>query len=229
MFSYLEFENTFRGSREFVKNEQRVYVELFEGLAPILDAGCGRGEFLELLKEKGVESYGVDLDKDMLNLCREKKLDVKKDDIFQHLENIKPESLGGIFASHIVEHFEPQNLFKFVELSYRAIKKGGIIIVETLNPSCLLSYPVFYMDVTHRFPVHPETLKFYFTKQGFIEPNFSYTEYLPSDYLKLKEITTTKCNMTVVEESCKENFRRLSYIMDMVFSKFIYALKAKKP
>ena len=57
---YFDFENYFRGTREHVKRVQEIYVPYFEGCDKVIDIGCGRGEFLELLKENQIGAKGVD-------------------------------------------------------------------------------------------------------------------------------------------------------------------------
>lgn len=229
MFSYLNFENAFRGSREQVLEEQKHYLPLFSGLSPILDAGSGRGEFLELLKAEGIASYGVEVNEEMLDLCRGLELPVVREEITEHLEKVPEGSLGGIFASHLVEHLEPPSLLKFINLSFRALRSGGVLLVETLNPASLFSYSAYFMDSTHRFPVHPNSLKFYMEQSGFTDFDFVYREYFPADFLKLDQVPCGAQPLSYIEELCCANFRKLQMILDVAFAHFIYGLGARKP
>ena len=106
-FDYAGFEERFRGSEEEIKERQRIYVPYFEGRNDVLDIGCGRGEFLELMRESGIQARGVDLDLDMILLCRDKGLDVSVDDAFAYLGALPDDSLGGIFAAQVIEHLHP--------------------------------------------------------------------------------------------------------------------------
>src|SRR5262249_52767548 len=55
------FEEKFRGSPSDVSRKQRKYLPDLRGLpGPVLDAGCGRGEFLALLREEGIAARGTD-------------------------------------------------------------------------------------------------------------------------------------------------------------------------
>ena len=165
---YFGFEERFRGSEEEIKERQRVYVEYFKGQDHVLDIGCGRGEFLELLREAGIKAKGVDIDLDMVLYCREKGLDVVKEDAFAYLEALPDESLGGAFAAQVIEHLEPSQIIQLVKLCHRKLRSGGILVLETLNPESLfVHYKWFWMDLTHTRLIHPETLKFLFESVGF--------------------------------------------------------------
>jgi O-antigen chain-terminating methyltransferase len=175
-FDYFGFEERFRGSEEDIKARQRAYVEYFRGQNDILDIGCGRGEFLELLGETGITVKGVDLDLDMILYCREKGLDVVQEDGLAYLDSLPDEALGGIFAAQVIEHLEPTLIIDLVKLCRRKLRPGGILILETLNPKCLMIFAEsFYMDFSHIKPIHPEAMKFLFESTGFlnIELKFS--------------------------------------------------------
>ncbi len=104
-FDYAGFADRFRGTEDDIKERQRVYVPYFEGRENILDLGCGRGEFLELLRESGITARGLDVDLDMILLTRDKGLDVVREDAFTYLETLPDGSVGGIFAAQIIEHW----------------------------------------------------------------------------------------------------------------------------
>jgi O-antigen chain-terminating methyltransferase len=57
-------------------------VQPFRGLSQVVDLGCGRGEFLELLKQSGIDAYGVDSDPVACNAARRKHLTVLQADLF---------------------------------------------------------------------------------------------------------------------------------------------------
>jgi SAM-dependent methyltransferase len=167
-FDYFGFEERFRGSEESIKERQRVYVEFFKDVEPVLDIGCGRGEFLELAREAGIKANGVDLDLDMVLYCQEKELDVVREDAFAYLESIPDASLGGIFAAQVVEHLDPTRIIELVNLCHRKLQMDGVLILETPNPICLTVFArSFYMDLSHIRPIHPEAMKFLFESAGF--------------------------------------------------------------
>jgi SAM-dependent methyltransferase len=175
-FDYFGFEERFRGSEEEIKERQRLYVEYFKRAGNVLDIGCGRGEFLELLKEAGVEAKGVDFDLDMVLLSREKGLDVVKADAFSYLGSLPDESLQGIFSSQVIEHLDSSQIVHLVKLAHRKLRPNGVLILETPNPRCLTVFAEsFYMDLSHIRLVHPETARFLLESTGFhnVELKFS--------------------------------------------------------
>ena len=164
----LALRNGFEESEEDIKERQRVYVEFFKEAQQVLDIGCGRGEFLELLTEAGIKAKGVDLDLDMVLYCQEKGLDVVREDAYTYLESLPDESLGGLFAAQLVEHLEPTRIIELVNLCQRKLQPGGVLIFETPNPACLTVFArSFYMDFSHIRPIHPEAMKFLFESAGF--------------------------------------------------------------
>ncbi len=177
-FDYAGFEERFRGSEELVKARQGPHLEPFRGRDNVLEIGCGRGEFLELLRGAGVAARGVDTDLDMILACREKGLDVVQEDVFDHLESLPDDSLGGVFSAQMIEHLETPQLKRLVRLCHRKLRPGGVLVLETLNPECLLVlYRWFWIDLTHVRLVHPETLRFLVESVGFREVE---RHFLPS-------------------------------------------------
>lgn len=167
-FDYAAFEERFRGSEEDIKGRQRMYVPYFEGARNVLDLGCGRGEFLELLREHGIEARGVDLHLDMVLLCRDKELDAVRDDAFAYLGALSDDALGGIFAAQFIEHLPPRRVIDLVKLCYRKLAPGGFLVLETPNPGCLMVFAdSFYRDLSHIQPIHPDTLQFLFEAARF--------------------------------------------------------------
>lgn len=164
---YVSYENKFRGSREEIKEKQKVFLPYIHeagagsGEYPVLDLGCGRGEWLEILRENGLKGAGVDNNRMMLSICQEKKLDVIEHDCVKFLSQQKPDSLGAITGFHILEHLPIDVLNTLLLETVRVLKPGGVAIFETPNPQNILvaSYN-FYIDPTHRKPLPSPLLKF---------------------------------------------------------------------
>jgi O-antigen chain-terminating methyltransferase len=166
---YAGFEDRLRAGA-LVKDKQRGYVAYFAGKAPVIDVGCGRGEFLELMGEAGIEAKGLDPDLDMILLCKEKGLDVSRCDAIDYLNNTSDNSLGGIFSAQVIEHLTTAQLIALVTLASRKLRPGGIIVLETLNPESLfVHYKWFWMDPSHVRLVHPQTLQYLLESAGFVE------------------------------------------------------------
>jgi O-antigen chain-terminating methyltransferase len=228
-FSYLEFENRFRGSAADVKKEQEKYVPYFSDRQRVLDIGSGRGEFLELLRESGVrDAYGVDIYDEMVELSRARGLRVLKEDALRHVEGLEDSSLEGVFISHVVEHLAPPDLLKLIALIHRKLVPGSFLLAETLNPQCLFAIGPYFMDFTHLFPVHPLTFRFVLESQGFSGIDFIYRQYLPPEFLKLSHIPPEARQGTPFEEAYTESMNKLQLIIDQVFMNFIYCIVAKK-
>ncbi len=164
---YARFAERFRGSEEFVKAGQRFYVPYFAACKDVLDLGCGRGEFLELMRVAGVSARGIDLSRESVDLCRSKGLHAEQADLFAYLAALPGASLDGIFCAQVVEHLPPARLPEFIRLAAEKLWRGGVLVVETPNPECLAIFAThFYLDPTHRRPVHHALLAFYMEESG---------------------------------------------------------------
>ncbi len=181
LFDYFAFEGRMRQGRDEIRRRQAHYVDEFRESAPVLDVGCGRGEFLELLREAGIESRGIDLDEDMVAFCRGEGLDVTLADALTHLDGLEDGSLGGIFCAHVVEHLRPAQLVRFLELAAAKVRVGGVLIAETPNPRTLVALQTFFADLTHEQPLHPETLAFLVRQAGFGEEELRFLNPPPED------------------------------------------------
>jgi SAM-dependent methyltransferase len=164
---YFAFEARMRGSTADVRERQRPYVDDFRDAAPVVDLGCGRGEFLGLLRDAGVEARGVDADADMVAYARGEGLDVTQADVLAYLESLEDASLGGIFAAQLVEHLPPATLLRLLELATRKLRPGGLLVAETINPLSPLALRAYFADLTHAQPLVPETLVLLAKQAGF--------------------------------------------------------------
>ena len=171
---YVEFEDKFRGTRADIKQRMEAYLpyllklRLEKNQIEILDVGCGRGEWLELLKDNNYKAKGIDLNAIMVSLSQGFGLDTKKIDVIEHLKLLEDESLSMITGFHIIEHLPFNILMDMYKECYRVLQKGGMIIFETPNPENLLvSAHYFYTDPTHINPLVPATTQFLVEYSGF--------------------------------------------------------------
>jgi O-antigen chain-terminating methyltransferase len=133
----------------------------------VLDIGCGRGEFLEMMREAGVPARGIDLSEESVALCRHKQLEAETADLFDYLTNLPEAALDGIFCSQVVEHLPPERLPEMIKLSASRLSRNGVIAIETPNPECLAIFAThFYLDPTHTRPVPHPLLAFYLEEFG---------------------------------------------------------------
>jgi SAM-dependent methyltransferase len=183
---YVAFENRFRGPRNEIKKRVEFYLPFIRksragGRArPILDIGCGRGEWLELLKENKLEGRGVDLNATMVAQCKARGLKVELRDAISYLRSLRANSLGAITGFHIIEHLSFEMLLDLFRQARRALTPGGVAIFE--SPNCknlIVGACNFHIDPTHRNPVFPETAEMMLASQGFEKIQIEYLSPVP--------------------------------------------------
>jgi O-antigen chain-terminating methyltransferase len=231
--SYFLFENRHRGSLEEIKKRQEIYLPIFKERSvsssatsmtlprAILDIGCGRGEFLELLREHGVPAKGIDLNEDMVHFCKERGLDVEQTNAIAFLEAQPDESLGGIIACQVIEHLQVNEMIELIKLCHQKLEPGGRAVFETVNPlNIVVSATNFYLDLSHVRQVHPTALQFLAEAVGFINTEIKFLAPYP-DELKLQFLPGNDAT----SQQINENFRRLN---DTLFSYQDFAVLCEK-
>lgn len=164
----LAFSDKFRGTEEDVKRKLQVYVPRMRNCSPVADLGCGRGEFLDLLREDGGEGIGVEANPELAAIVARKGHRSYSGDLFSFLAEQEPESLGGIFCAHVIEHMPAESLARLIAESYRTLRPGGMLALETPNPACLAIFATyFYLDSTHVRPVPSELTRYLLEESGF--------------------------------------------------------------
>lgn len=174
---YAALEDSFRGSRELVKERVRPYlhdVELVCGADPgsalVLDIGCGRGEWLELVRDAGYPGRGIDMNGMFVQTCRAMGLDVVHGDAFEVLRGMPAGSASVITSMHLVEHLAFETMIALIDECHRVLRPGGMLILETPNPENLsVGAFSFYMDPTHRNPIPPDLLLWLTRSRGFAD------------------------------------------------------------
>lgn len=171
---YASFEDHFRGSRKEIKNRLTTYIPFVEKVlastqkAGIVDIGCGRGEWLDLLSNYGFKSSGIDINSTMVERCQELGLDVIESDGLSYLRAQEDNSLAIVSAFHVIEHLPFREFICLIEEALRVLCPGGIVIFETPNPENLIVGACnFYLDPTHRNPIPPNTAQFLLENRGF--------------------------------------------------------------
>jgi 2-polyprenyl-3-methyl-5-hydroxy-6-metoxy-1,4-benzoquinol methylase len=134
---------------------------------PVLDLGCGRGEWLELLREEGLRARGVDLNRMLVEACRQQGLEVVDGDAIGYLRSLPDASLGVVTAIHLIEHLPFDAFVKLLDETVRVLKPGGVTIFETPNAeNVLVGSNTFYLDPTHRNPLPSAVVKFLAEARG---------------------------------------------------------------
>jgi SAM-dependent methyltransferase len=178
---YVGFEDQFRGSPDEIRRRVEEYLPIFEKASDVLDLGCGRGEFLELLRDRGVGARGVDINSAMVEVCRGKGLQAETSDALEYVRGLPDSSLGGLFAAQVVEHLEPRYLMRLLDAAFDKLRPGAPIVLETINPACWFAFFESYIrDLTHVRPLHPDTLKYLLIATGFQRVEISYRAPYPA-------------------------------------------------
>ena len=228
-YKYVGFENQFRGPQAVIRERQESYLQYFRNAtADVLDIGCGRGEFIDLLTAHGVPARGIDLNHEMAELCRARGLNVTEADAVGYLTSLPDGSLGGIFAAQVVEHLEPAYLLRLLDLAFEKLQPGGTLVLETLNPACWTAFFESYIrDITHRWPLHPETLQYLVTASGFTRAAIEFRSPVPpQDRLQPISVPAgAEADLRDLAETFNANVEKLNARM---FTHMDYAIVAEK-
>ena len=221
---YFAFESRMRGSSELIRDRQSAYLDEFREYAPVLDIGCGRGEFVSLLREARVEARGIDTNADMVAHCQDAGLPVEQADAISYLSGLDDGSLGGIFCAHVLEHLEPAHIFQLLDLAVAKLRPNALLVAETPNPLSLLALSNFSADLSHKQPLHPETLSFLARQAGFRDVSVRFmSEPAEDERLRL---------VPLPEEAAFADARRaldadVNRLNDVVFGSQDYAVLAR--
>lgn len=164
---YFDFENHFRGSIESIKKAQEFYLPYFKNSKKVIDIGCGRGEFLSLMKDNGIDACGVDIYEPYVDYCNRMGLSAVCGDGSEFLS--KQDEVDGIFVGQVVEHLKNSRIINGCAIPpMRSFPRAELFVIETPNPTSLAIYTnAFYIDPSHIKPVHPLTMRYYLEKAGF--------------------------------------------------------------
>jgi SAM-dependent methyltransferase len=222
-YKYVGFEDHFRGSRDEIRTRQSEYVDVFAGATGVLDIGCGRGEFLDLLRERGIPARGLDLNLEMVALCRERGLSVDQGDALSYLRGLRDGELGGLIALQVVEHLQPDYLIAVLAAAYDKLRPGSMLVLETINPSCWFAFFESYVrDITHVRPLHPDSLSYYVSASGFQKVAVRFSAPVP-DSAKLQRLRGDGDDDAVA--AINANVDRLN---SLLFTYFDYAVTAER-
>jgi O-antigen chain-terminating methyltransferase len=171
---YRAFEDRFRGSETSIQEKQSQYVAQIQSRlsakALVVDLGCGRGEWLKLLKVQGFQVLGVDSNDAMIKELKGSGVSVIHQNALSWLADQPSESVDMITAFHVVEHLAPNELLQMLAEIARVLKKSGLVLLETPNPENLIVGACnFWTDITHVKPIPPQTLGFMLDFLGFTQ------------------------------------------------------------
>ena len=222
---YVGFEDQFRGSPEDIRLRVSEYLPLFLGARDVLDIGCGRGEFLALLREQGIPARGIDINSSMVDVCRQQGLDATEADALSYLRAQPDGSLGGLFAAQVIEHLEPRYLTELLDAAFDKLRPGAPIVLETINPACWFAFFESYIrDITHVRPIHPDTLTYLLIASGFQHVDIRYRAPYP-EHDKLQPIAP-QASLGDAVDTLNANVERLNRLL---FTWLDYAAIGRRP
>lgn len=148
----------------------RIYVPMLAGCRQVVDLGCGLGGFVQLLRDAGIDAYGVDADPQCAADAQAHGIPVVVDDVLHHLRTLAPATLDGVFSAHLVEHLPYPVVIELIELAFRALRPGGRLLLATPNPRALVSHLEMYtMHFGHVAMYHPNLLAYFMDYAGFVD------------------------------------------------------------
>ncbi len=156
----LALTDRFRGPFEEIRGRHHAYLERFRNRpGQILDIGCGRGEFLEMLRGEEIEAWGCEIEHGMVEAARGRGLHVREMDALTALRSVEADSLGGVFAAQVIEHLFPAEALALLRLAFEKLAPGGVLVLETLNPQTLaVLAKSYYRDLDHKQAIDPDYL-----------------------------------------------------------------------
>jgi SAM-dependent methyltransferase len=223
--TYVQFEDRFRGSEAEVRHRVDEYLPMLSPTSDVVDVGCGRGELLTLLKERGIAARGVDVNEGMVELCRSRGLSVELGDALGYLNRQADSGIGGLVAIQVVEHFEPAYLIRFLEAAFHKMRPGAPIILETINPACWMAFFETYIrDLTHQRPLHPETLRYLVQAAGFSSVDVQFRRPV-SGADRLEKISAPGGPLTALADAINDHADKLNA---RLFSSMDYVILARR-
>ena len=215
---YGKLEDRFRGTRDAIGKRVEVYLPIVAAAGagterrPVVDLGCGRGEWLEVLATHGYAARGVDANAVMVAGCVERGLQVEPGDALDYLKASNSSSFGAVTAMHVVEHLRFGETLLLAEEALRVLCPGGVLILETPNPENVsVGANTFYLDPTHQRPIPPPLLQFVVEHLGFVD------------------IETLRLHPRAAEEwPAEEELRGAAHLNQLFFGAQDYAIVARK-
>jgi len=229
--SYLLLENRYRGAPAEIAARVEPYVDDFlrEGRSerPVLDIGAGRGELVSVFRKRGVAAYGVDLDRAMVEEANGAGNDVRLGDGIAHLAALEDGALGGVIATQVVEHLTRDQLRRLFALTARKVASGGTVIFETINPCSLVALSSnYFRDLTHVFPLHPDTLAYELELAGLRVREVRYLSPIPPE-AQLQEVSLSAEMSPVIQHGFEQVNGAIRQINRMMYGYQDYCVIAE--
>ena len=145
-----------------------MYAVIRTGGKPVMDIGCGRGEWLSLLNDTGITALGIDTNPVQIADVQEKGLDARQGDARSALTDAEDNSMACITAHHLIEHLPFEEVLWITREAMRVLAPGGVLLFETPNVrNVLVGATSFHNDPTHLHPMTDPVLTVLFETVGF--------------------------------------------------------------
>lgn len=231
-YSYLFLENRYRGSSEEIKVKVKKYADIIKTIdcqnKNVVEIGAGRGELLELLGEENINAVGVETDSGMCEVLKEKKLEYVNQDGLSYLKTLKDNSVSCIIAIQVIEHLSFDYINALMKESYRVLQNGGKLIFETINPLSFYALTQnFFKDYTHKWPIHPDVIKYFSKLEGFSGVDILKLSEV-SENEKLSMLTTDEAMIPSMVEFISKYNKNVEKLNNLLYGFQDYALIAKK-
>jgi SAM-dependent methyltransferase len=192
---YERFEDEFRPGGELLTEAFSQYIpdveHLSGGTHRLVDIGCGRGDWLKVLRTHGIPALGIDTNSDAVERAVADGLEAIVADGIEYLREVDAESVGAISAFHVVEHLPPETVIDLVDAALHALAPGGVLVLETPNPSNVtVGSSAFWRDPTHLRPIESSYLAFLVQDRGFVSVETRFLHPTPQYELELKVLSS---------------------------------------
>lgn len=127
--------------------------------APVLDIGCGGGEFLYFLREQGFTNIrGIDGSLEQVAAAQNLGIrNVEVADARTYLRQHR-ESFQIISALSVLEHLDRQEMFELLDDVVRALRPGGLFLAVVPNSLSPFGSRVRYGDIMHEQSFTPGSI-----------------------------------------------------------------------
>jgi len=154
----------------------------------IIEIGCGRGEYLSLIQQSGVEAYGLEYSQESVKYCVKNGLRVTRGFIQDSADKLRYAPFDAFFILSFFEHLpDPNSTLRGI---YSNLSDGAIGLVEVPNFDMILRKKLFSEFINdHLFYFSKETLSTVLMLNGFeiIECNEIWHEYIISAIVKKRD------------------------------------------
>ncbi len=169
---YISLEDHFRGDKATVHQRQMEYLPYISHIVsdqfPLIDLGCGRGEWLQVLKENHISARGIDSNSVCVAECTETGLSASLGELLDTLTQLPDGSCGSITMFQVLEHLPFDVVVNVLREARRVLIPGGVLIGEVPNSETLrVGASTFWIDPTHQRPLFPAVLAFLASSVGF--------------------------------------------------------------